>query len=678
MSIFQHDATFVIGSIIIVTLICYISIVIQQLLLKTKTKQHIALGIFGSGMIFGLMIWAILVANLFIVQMIIGQTIQFGFLLSSCVVALAVSTFTIWITRQAQFSSGLLLLATGILTGGYWASYEFAAYALLPVSIFHVPLLETRIVAILSASVSMMATLWLIFKAKEIQSLVMIRWMIALLLSCSLLLIQSIYMPSLEALFQQHFLLVENTRIWSWGTYLGIGFIAVMVLFLSWFEKCLMHLENRLWTSEKKLTHFMQHDTLTLLPNRMYLNAYVQPLFAEHCLHKQNAAFISINLDRFKAVNDAFGYAIGDELLLMFARRVSSLLNNKQTLFRIGSDEFLCVFERCSVVQAEQFAQKILDSVSRAFVISGRNINITASLGIAMYPEHGQRLQELLMHSDMATLAAKSEGRNTFHLFNFDLVQYEERHQSKLINDLFRAVEEDQFILFYQPKFTVDEQVCGVEALIRWQHPKLGLLAPNMFIPVAETTGLMVPLGYWVMEQACRQLQDWDSKKLNFYPISINLSAVQFEHKGLIARLQELIKRYAIRPEHLIIEITESTAMHNIEFSIEIFRQIRALGIKLSIDDFGTGHSSFVYLKDLPVNELKIDRAFIRNLTIGSKDELVLASLIQLTQSLGLAVTAEGVETESQFEILKMLGCQQFQGFLLGKPMPKEMLELQN
>jgi EAL domain-containing protein (putative c-di-GMP-specific phosphodiesterase class I) len=292
-----------------------------------------------------------------------------------------------------------------------------------------------------------------------------------------------------------------------------------------------------------------------------------------------------------------------------------------------------------------------------------------------MYPEHGEHLQELLMHADIAMQASKEQGRNTYSVFNYNIEEYEERHQSKLINDLFKAIEEDQFVLFYQPKFNKYRKICGVEALIRWQHPKMGLLGPNMFIPLAEKTGLIIPLGYWVMEQACKQIQLWEQQEQNFYPISINLSAVQVEHKSLIQTLKQYIEEYQIDTNHLIIEITESTAMHHIDSSIEIFQKIRKLGVKLSIDDFGTGHSSFLYLKDLPVNELKIDRAFIKDLHRGSKDELILASLIQLTRNLGLTITAEGIETEEQLEILNRLGCQQFQGFLLGKPFPKEVLE---
>lgn len=678
MAVFKYDMTFVIGSIIIATLTCYATIAIIQLLFKTlKTKYKTAL-ILTAGTLLGTAIWGILVSVVLIINMTTASSCNILLGVLSYVVAVVISTCAIWVVKHRELPLALLLLFAIAFSMGYWGSYELAVRAFLPLQSIYSSPMKWHVFAILLASLGMSGTLWVIFKSKEFKKTAILRLAVSFIFGSSLIAIQSIYMFHFEKFLKAYLLPVVHSAQVIWGGMVVFGgFAAVIVALFHWFKWCLDDREKRLYQVNKKLTNLIQHDVLTLLPNRTYLNDYAKSMLAEHRLHKQSAAFIGIDLDRFKAVNDAFGYHIGDELLLKFACRISSVLGENQTLFRMGSDEFLCVAEHCSMAQAEQLAQTILDSIKKAFVISERNINITASLGIALYPEHGASLQELLMHSDIAMLEAKSVGRNTFHFFNFNLEQYEERHQSKLINDLFRALEEDQFILFYQPKFTPEREICGVEALIRWQHPKLGLLGPNMFIPLAETTGLMIPLGYWVMEQACKQIQEWEAQNLNFYPISINLSAVQVEHKSLISRIKSLIQQYHINPDHLIIEITESTAMHNIEFSIEIFQKIRELGIRLSIDDFGTGHSSFVYLKDLPVNELKIDRAFIRNLMKGSKDELVLSSLIQLTRNLGLTVTAEGVETEAQFEILKGLGCQQFQGFLLGKPTPKEVLEIQ-
>jgi len=293
-----------------------------------------------------------------------------------------------------------------------------------------------------------------------------------------------------------------------------------------------------------------------------------------------------------------------------------------------------------------------------------------------MYPDHGNNLQDLLINADAAMLMSKYQGRNTYSVFSYSVDQQETKSQTKLINDLYKAVEEQQFVLFYQPKFTTQNYaICGVEALIRWNHPSLGMLTPNMFISGAEKTGLIIQMGYWALEQACKQIQIWERNESNYFPLAVNLSAVQFEHKHLFSTLENLFNQYQINPNHLAIEITESTAMHHVDSTIRSFERLRQMGIRLAIDDFGTGHSSFLYLKNLPVDELKIDREFIRDLAVGSKDEMILESIIQLAIKLGLVVTAEGVETPMQADILTRLGCQQLQGFLLGMPMDVKRLE---
>ena len=361
---------------------------------------------------------------------------------------------------------------------------------------------------------------------------------------------------------------------------------------------------------------------------------------------------------------------------MQLATRIQRILAENQKLLRIGSDEFLMVLETASIEQAIEKSEQVLRLIQDSFQIAGKEINISSSIGIAMYPDHGNNLQDLLINADAAMLMSKYQGRNTYSVFSYSVDQQEAKSQTKLINDLYKAVEEQQFILFYQPKFTTkSHEICGVEALIRWNHPSLGLLTPNMFITGAEKTGLIIQMGYWALEQACKQIQIWEKNDTNYFPLAVNLSAVQFEHKHLFSTLERLFDKYQINPNHLAIEITESTAMHHIDASIRSFERLRQMGIKLAIDDFGTGHSSFLYLKNLPVDELKIDREFIRDLSVGSKDEIILESIIQLAIKLGLVVTAEGVETPSQADILTRLGCQQLQGYLLGMPVNVDRLE---
>ncbi|WP_324626833.1 putative bifunctional diguanylate cyclase/phosphodiesterase [Acinetobacter sp. MD2(2019)] len=669
--------SFVVGSFITATWMCYAVIAAQQLLFRTLKPQYKLTRMFGVAVLLGTVMWIILIRVMLLINMAVLHSFNFVFSLASYVIALCIPIIAISVIKKKYLTKLTLFLAAIGLAIASWFSYELAARAFLPAYILQVPSLSSRIAIVALMSVALLLIFWLARKASSLAKVTPFRIIISFLLGGSLIALQSIYIPYVRNISEPELLNFIQERLLISEMLIVTVFSTLIIVFLHWLEWCLNDRDQKISYANDELSNLIQHDSLTQLPNRNSLNQHIKKIFSQYRLHQQGIAFIGIDLDRFKAINDAFGHHVGDELLQEFSRRLSQVLNADQTLFKIGGDEFLCVAEHCSIEQAEALAETILECINAVFSIDQNQINITASLGISMYPEHGKSLQELLMHTDIAMLEAKSEGRNTFHVFNFNLGQYQQRHQSKLINDLFKAIEENQFVLFYQPKFTDQTVICGVEALIRWQHPKLGLLSPNMFIPLAEATGSIIPLGYWVMEQACKQIQEWELKQYHYAPISINLSAVQIEHKGLIARLESLLQQYQVNPNHLIIEITESTAMHNIEFSIEIFRKIRRLGVRLSIDDFGTGHSSFVYLKDLPVNELKIDRAFIQTLTVGSKDELVLASLIQLAKSLGLMVTIEGVETEMQFEILKNLGCKQFQGFLLGKPMPKEVFEVQ-
>lgn len=679
MTELNDHVNLVVGAMIIAILICYAMIALQGVLFKFFLYQkHKKAIILMNVIVSAFVVWSLQFLGMWMIQQPDGILMQKWLLLPSYLSMLVAALGATWLLMQPKLERYALGLGAMGIGSAVFLMHYFTMMTFIPLKqTLQYDVLWTGILVMIAVFGSG-ASLWLAFRLKNAQNNAFI-----LKIAVAFIVAFSIVAMHYTGIWAAHFNIksshVLQTTTSGHIVILGIVIVACLILIAAFFVALLeLRLEERnrqLTEVHKELTHLTTHDTLTQLPNRLYLNDYVKMILAEHRLHRRQIAVIYIDLDRFKSINDAFGHHVGDQLLVQFANRITEQIAERQTLLRISGDEFLLIAEHSSVAQAEELAQKILTDIQQGFSISGRNINITASIGIAMYPEHGEHLQELLMHADIAMQASKEQGRNTYSVFNYNIEEYEERHQSKLINDLFKAIEEDQFVLFYQPKFNKYRKICGVEALIRWQHPKMGLLGPNMFIPLAEKTGLIIPLGYWVMEQACKQIQLWEQQEQNFYPISINLSAVQVEHKSLIQTLKQYIEEYQIDTNHLIIEITESTAMHHIDSSIEIFQKIRKLGVKLSIDDFGTGHSSFLYLKDLPVNELKIDRAFIKDLHRGSKDELILASLIQLTRNLGLTITAEGIETEEQLEILNRLGCQQFQGFLLGKPFPKEVLE---
>lgn len=677
----SYDYALVTGSVVAAVITCYVAISLQQLIFSNSNFTRQKALIFVSGLILGLAIWVMHFVGMLACHLPSGYSFSPSVTFLSYLIGAASSVFAVWLTTRETLPLSRLILGSFVMGIGISGMHYTGMVGLLiPGYVIHYDILLV-IFSVLIAICGVGLTFWLFFKTKHANTnQFLLRLSVATLLAISI--VGMHYTGMAAATFHT---LEESVSVMSGqdaSSLMLFVIIAIICLILvASFAVAILEfrLEDRnlqLLKVNKELESLALQDNLTKLPNRLFLIDYTTSLFALHKFSNKKIAFIYIDLDRFKAVNDAFGHHIGDELLVKLAQRLHALLEPDQKLIRIGGDEFLLVLENFKAERIEAVAEEILKNIQDGFNIAGKDINVSASLGVVYYPDHGTNLHDLLINADAAMLQSKEQGRNTFSIFNYSLDQQEiARSQSKLINDLYKAVEEQQFVLFYQPKFNVQHQICGVEALIRWKHPSLGLLAPNMFIEGAEQTGLIIKMGYWALEEACKQLQLWTAENRKFAPIAVNLSAVQFEHKQLIDTLAKLIVKYNVDPSHLIIEITESTAMHHIDLSIRTFENLRNLGITLAIDDFGTGHSSFLYLKDLPVDELKIDREFIRNLSVGSKDEIILKSIIELANRLGLVVTAEGVETQQQADILKSLGCQQFQGYLLGMPLPVDRLE---
>ena len=681
MNYLGGEGGLIVGSVCIMAAICYIALSLEHFVRTLKhAYQQIMLFVL-SGMLFGFAIWAMYLVVFFAYRLPVHYSFNFSLVALSYLIATLASLFAIWLTSRPIVSFLRLILGSVVMGLGV-AGMHYVGMAGIEIPQHDVHY-DARLVllSVMTPIIGCCFSFWLASHYKHTLKYQKIyKITIATIIALNIVSTHFIGMSAatLHSLHDAtHF--IENNHESGIPLFV-IVFISVLIVasilavaILDW------RLEERnlqLLKAHKELENVNFQDNLTKLPNRLFLQDHIEKLFQRYKLTHQKFALLYLDLDFFKAVNDNFGYQVGDHLLVALTERLQSVLDDNQILLRLGGDEFLVILPQIKEFQLESIAEKILVKVQERFFIEHKQINISASLGIVLYPDHGQSLQDLLIHADTAKMLAKEQGRNTFCIYSASSEQYfQHRHQSKLINDLYRAVDEQQFVLYYQAKFSADYQICGAEALIRWQHPTLGLLAPNRFIEAAEQTGLIIRMGYWALEQACMQLQAWHEKKLPFCQIAVNLSAVQFEHKHLVSTLEKLIKKYQIQPKALVLEITESTAMHHIEKSICTFERLRALGVLLAIDDFGTGHSSFLYLKDLPVDELKIDREFIRNLCEGSKDEIILESIIHLAIRLGLVVTAEGVETEQQAEILKRLGCQQLQGYLLGKPMPIQCLE---
>ncbi|MDC6380652.1 EAL domain-containing protein [Pseudomonas graminis] len=424
--------------------------------------------------------------------------------------------------------------------------------------------------------------------------------------------------------------------------------------------------------ANRELTQLALHDNLTGLPNRILLADRI-----DQAMHKVDAqggmfALMFLDLDGFKPVNDAFGHHVGDQLLRAVAVRMRENFHRHDTLARIGGDEFVLLVELDDGEEAVSVASRQVALVSQPFSVQEHDLQVTVSIGISLYPGNGRTQQELLMNADAAMYHAKSAGKNGYSFFDASM-NTNARNQLQLLQDLRLALRDGQFCLHYQPKFSAGtHRPIGAEALMRWNHPQLGLLMPDTFMGLAEKTGLIIPIGEWVLNEACRQMKRWYDAGYTDWRIAVNLSALQFSHVGLVETVTDALATHGLPANCLTLEITETTAMSDADASMTVLQRLSDMDVDLSIDDFGTGYSSLMYLKRLPANELKIDRGFVRDLEHDSDDAAIVSAIVALGQALNLRIVAEGVETASQQSFLTRLGCDSLQGFLLGYPLPPE------
>jgi diguanylate cyclase (GGDEF)-like protein len=382
-----------------------------------------------------------------------------------------------------------------------------------------------------------------------------------------------------------------------------------------------------------------------------------------------------LDLDEFKAVNDRFGHSVGDELLKQVAQRLVASVRESDSVARLGGDEFTVVLEgNHRVEDAGHVATKILNALREPFRVGNHDLRVTTSIGIALYPVDGQSAQELLRDADIAMYSAKAAGKNTYQYFTPELRE-KTSERLHLIDGLRRAVEaQKELDLLYQPKVdTASNEVVGVEALVRWHHPELGLILPDRFVPVAEETDLILPIGDWVLEEACRQMRSWQMVGLDL-TMSVNVSSRQLKRGDLVESVARALDASGLPPSLLEIELTEGTLVEDTKLAAQTLEQLRTMGVRVSIDDFGTGYSSLSYLKRLPIDCLKIDRSFIRDITVNEDAAALSAAIVGLAQSLRLDVVAEGVETNEQLTVLEELGCTTMQGFLFARPMAADQI----
>ena len=427
---------------------------------------------------------------------------------------------------------------------------------------------------------------------------------------------------------------------------------------------------------EKALEHQAYHDTLTDLPNRtLFLDRLDQAIFqAER--HGDQLAVLFIDLDRFKQINDSLGHAVGDDVLRKVAGRLQMGMRQVDTIARLGGDEFTVLISDLEKPQyAAAVARKIINAFSSALDIGGNQFYITTSIGISLYPQDGTIASELLKNADVAMYQAKDNGRNTFEYYSQRMSELA-FERILMETHLRHAIEQEQFFLHYQPQCDLHSgTISGMEVLLRWNHPELGMVAPTTFILLAEETGLIIPIGEWVLENACKQAAAWYSKGYVPGRIAVNLSGKQIAMDSLFPTVERILKTTGCSPHWLELEVTESFIMKEPELAIANLSKLKALGIELSIDDFGTGYSSLAYLKRLPISKLKIDRSFVRDIYEDDDDKAIVRAIIALGKSLGLKTIAEGLETQQQRDLLVEEGCNEIQGFFFSHPLSVDEAE---
>jgi diguanylate cyclase (GGDEF)-like protein/PAS domain S-box-containing protein len=419
----------------------------------------------------------------------------------------------------------------------------------------------------------------------------------------------------------------------------------------------------------REMSHSAEHDIVTNLPNRLLLNDRISQSIALARRQNRPIAVIFLDLDHFKYINDSLGHAVGDKLLQSVSKRLLASVRASDTVSRQGGDEFVILLSEITYPEdAATSARKILLSLNALHSVEGHELHIDASIGISIYPEDGEDAETLIRNADMAMYHAKEHGRNNCQFFKAEMNLKAVERQS-LEAGLRLALEREEFLLQYQPKIDLETgEITGVEALIRWRQRERGLVPPSQFVPVAEDCGLILPIGRWVLREACRQARAWQDVGLPPLPIAVNVSAVEFRKKGFVSAVRAILSETGLEPRHLELELTEGVLMEDVESTASVLQALKLLGVHLAVDDFGTGYSSLSYLRQFPIDVLKIDQSFIRQISVDPDDSKIVTAIINLAKSLKLLVVAEGIETLEQLAFLRARQCAEGQGYLFSQP----------
>jgi len=635
----------------------------------------------GGAVAMGVGIWSMHFVGMLAFSLPIPLGYDVSITLASLAIAIAASAFALWLVSRRELpwrrlAGGALLMGAGVAGMHYTG---MAALRMEP-GIQYDP--ATFVLSVVIAVLASGAALWIAFHLRrQSQRVRALRAGAAVVMGVAIVGMHYTGMGAAEFPVGSVCSAAHTGASADWLA-LVIIVVTLAVLAIALIISVLdMRMEARtavlatsLAEANQELAYLALHDNLTKLSNRLLLEDRLSQAIRAADRDKRRFALMFMDLDGFKAVNDVYGHHVGDLLLIDMAQRIVERVRQQDTVARVGGDEFVVLAQVDTPEDAGTLADALLEVVREPFMAAGHELRISTSIGIAVYPGDGTNQRDLLTNADAAMYHAKGLGRNAYSFFEPSM-NANVHQQLQLVQDLRRALERNEFVLHYQPKFDAPNgPIMGVEALVRWQHPVRGLVPADQFIPLAEKAGLIVPLGTWVLDEACRQMAQWRREGHTAWTIAVNLSAPQFGHAALIDTVRDTLARHALDPSCLTLEITESTAMRDADASLHILQQLDAMGVRISIDDFGTGYSSLLYLKRLPASELKIDRGFVRDLAHDTEDAAIVSAIVALGQTLNLRIVAEGVETTEQQAFLTRLGCDMLQGYLLGRPMTAEAL----
>jgi diguanylate cyclase (GGDEF)-like protein len=675
-------------SVAVAIFVSHTALTLSSRVAKSARKPAARIWLAGGAVSMGCGIWSMHFIGMLAFSLPIALSYDVPTTLVSLAIAIGLSGFALSIASRPQIGLRRLAVGAVVMGLGICAMHYsgMSAIQILPMITYEPSLLlASGVIAIVASFVA----LWLFFRLRKGSSWQMRVARLAAAVVMGLAISGMHYTGMAASRFGASSYCTSPTTANSNWLAITIAVIALAVLSITTIllvydahlesktrrhNELLEHANEQLEEVNAQLQHIATHDALSGLPNRLLLADRLSQAIASAERHETRFAVLVVDLDRFKSINDSLGHLAGDAILKEVTQRLGQVLRKADTLARLGGDEFVLVLNDVSSAQdVEAIAIKLLAEIARPLKLAELELHTTASIGISVFPQDGGSAEILLQHADAAMYHAKKNGRNAHQLFELEMNVFA-RERLELENGLRRALTEREFVLYYQPKIDVRTgSIDSAEALIRWRHPTRGLVAPMDFIPLAEESGLIIPIGEWALREACRQAYAWQAAGMRALRVAVNLSAQQFRQRKLIETVRSALQDARLEPRHLELELTESAVMEDAEQSIETLRRLSELGVRISVDDFGTGYSSLSYLRRLPLDRLKIDRAFIRDVATSRDDATIVRAIVSLAHNLNLKVIAEGVETPEQLAFLHELGCDQYQGFHFSAPIPNNV-----